>query len=119
MDIRGDEARMYEIGIEDLHRDMADRTMREQMLRDKEDRERGYVDIGGYNVPYNLRDMVFMHGMRPGKVVAVADLFESTADFETSMQTGDTEGRDTRLDEAEARWAAFDTDEVARPIPQE
>lgn len=91
-----------------------DRMTREQAERDRKDRERGYVDIGGYNVPYHLQGLVLEHGVHPDRVCAVADLFDSTEDFVGAVQNAGNSRREARLDELEARWAKLDEEEAAR-----
>lgn len=93
-----------------------DRLAHEQAERDREDRIRGYVDIGGYNVPYHLQGLVLEHGIHPDRVCAISDLFDSSDDFVASVASADSDSlrREARLDEVEARWARLDEEEAAR-----
>lgn len=110
----------YEASRRESQRWAYDRMAREQAERDREDRIRGYVDIGGYNVPYHLQGLVLEHGVHPDKVCAIADLFESDADFVSVMGAPDHLGKlspidgDPRVDEVQARFARVEADEAAR-----
>jgi hypothetical protein len=104
----------YEASRIDSHRQAYDRMAAERAEQDREDQLRGYVDIGGYNVPYHLQGLVLEHGVPADKACAIADLFESTDDFVHAIQDIDTNRRQARLDDVEARWARIDQEEVAR-----
>jgi hypothetical protein len=91
-----------------------DKFAHEQKEQDREDRARGYVDIGGYNVPYHLQSLVLEHDIHPDKVCAIADLFDSTEDFFEALSGAKTNRREARLDEVEARWARIAEEEAAR-----
>lgn len=104
----------YEASVRESQRLAYDRMAHERAEQDREDRLRGYVDIGGYNVPYHLQGLVLEHGVHPDRVCAVADLFDSADDFVGAVQNADTNRREARLDEVEARWARLDEEETAR-----
>jgi len=104
----------YEASVRESQRWAYDRMAHERAEQDREDRLRGYVDIGGYNVPYHLQGLVLEHGVHPDRACAVADLFDSTEDFVGALQNADTNRREARLDEVEARWARLDEEEAAR-----
>lgn len=103
----------YETSVRESQRWAYDQMAHEHTEQDREDRLRGYVDIGGYNVPYHLQGLVLEHDVHPDRVCAVADLFESTDDFVGAVHNADTNRREARLDEAEARWAKLDEEEAA------
>ena len=112
----------FESHMRESQRWAYDRMARKQAELDREDRERGYVDIGGYNVPYHLQGMVLEHSIHPDEVCAVSDLFESTEDYERmrNNQSAFVGGRishvdlDPRIAEVDARWARLGEEEVAR-----
>lgn len=100
----------YETSIRESQRWAYDRMAYERAEQDREDRLRGHVDIGSYNVPYHLQGLVLEYGIHPDRVCAVADLFESTDDFVRALRNAD----EARLDEVEARWYRLDEEEAAR-----
>jgi hypothetical protein len=113
---------LYEEGVREHQHWAYDRMAHERAEQDREDRARGHVDIGGFNVPYNLQGMVFEHSIHPDEVCAVSDLFESTEDYERMRdnQSAFVGGRigqddlDPRIAEVDARWARLDEEKAAR-----